>query len=129
MGRTVVRAGTALLAVSLALVGVGCGSSDDSASTSSGSATAAASTQPAGNTAAADDGKVYKVVLPPMFTGNTFLPGHRIRVQISSSNFPRYDRNLNTGVPGTSSTEMVPAMQTIHRSAPQPSHIVLPVVH
>ena len=48
-------------------------------------------------TALMQPGQVYKLVIPPMFTANTFRKGHRIRVQVSSSNFPRYDRNLNTG--------------------------------
>ena len=42
-------------------------------------------------------GKVYKVALSPMVTSNYFEAGHRIRLEISSSNFPRFDRNLNTG--------------------------------
>ena len=42
-------------------------------------------------------GKVYKVTLQPMTTSNYFEAGHRIRIEVSSSNFPRFDRNLNTG--------------------------------
>ncbi|HEY8591625.1 MAG TPA: CocE/NonD family hydrolase [Sphingomicrobium sp.] len=70
-------------------------------------------------------GKVYKVVLPPMFTGNTFLPGHRIRVQITSSNFPRYDRNLNTGANNGATTAMRAARNAIHHSAAYPSKVTL----
>jgi predicted acyl esterase len=44
-----------------------------------------------------EKGKVYKVNFQPMVTSNYFAPGHRIRIEISSSNFPRFDRNLNTG--------------------------------
>ncbi len=44
-------------------------------------------------------GKVYKVDLTPMATSNYFARGHRIRIEVSSSNFPRFSRNLNTGVP------------------------------
>ena len=40
---------------------------------------------------------MYKVALQPMTTSNYFAPGHRIRIEVSSSNFPRFDRNLNTG--------------------------------
>jgi putative CocE/NonD family hydrolase len=72
-----------------------------------------------------EPGKVYKVVLPPMFTGNTFLPGHRIRVQISSSNFPRYDRNLNTGGANSETTKTRVARNAIHHTAAYPSRITL----
>ena len=68
---------------------------------------------------------MYKVVLPPMFTGNTFLPGHRIRVQISSSNFPRYDRNLNTGGANSETTKTRVARNAIHHTAVYPSRITL----
>ncbi len=44
-----------------------------------------------------EPGKVYKVVLGPMNTSNLFQAGHRIRIEVTSSNFPRFDRNLNTG--------------------------------
>ena len=44
-----------------------------------------------------EPGKVYKVTLQPLTTSNYFAPGHRLRIEVSSSNFPRFDRNLNTG--------------------------------
>ena len=44
-----------------------------------------------------EKGKVYKVTLQPLTTSNYFAPGHRLRIEVSSSNFPRFDRNLNTG--------------------------------
>ena len=44
-----------------------------------------------------EPGKVYKVALQPMTTSNYFAAGHRIRIEVSSSNFPRFDRNMNTG--------------------------------
>ena len=44
-----------------------------------------------------ETGKVYKVTLQPLTTSNYFAPGHRLRIEVSSSNFPRFDRNLNTG--------------------------------
>ena len=44
-----------------------------------------------------EKGKVYKVTLQPLNTSNYFAPGHRLRIEVSSSNFPRFDRNLNTG--------------------------------
>jgi putative CocE/NonD family hydrolase len=61
-------------------------------------------------------------------TSNVFLPGHRIRVEISSSNFPRFDRNPNTGGRFGDDAELRPARQTILHDAEHPSRIVLPVV-
>ncbi|MDQ2787653.1 MAG: CocE/NonD family hydrolase [Chloroflexota bacterium] len=61
-------------------------------------------------------------------TSNTFLAGHCIRLEVSSSNFPRFDRNPNTGeVPGRS-MEMVSALQTVFHASEYPSHLVLPVI-
>lgn len=61
-------------------------------------------------------------------TSNLFLPGHRIRVEISSSNFPRFDRNPNTGGTFGEDAELRPAKQTILHDAEHLSRIVLPVV-
>ena len=63
-------------------------------------------------------------------TSNVFLPGHRIRVDVTSSSFPRFDRNPNTGHPlGTDGpNDLVPAIQTIFHDASHPSHIELPIV-
>ncbi len=44
-----------------------------------------------------EPGNVYKITLQPMTTSNYFPAGHRIRIEVSSSNFPRFDRNMNTG--------------------------------
>jgi uncharacterized protein len=75
-----------------------------------------------------EPGEVVEYEIDLWATGNVFKEGHRIRVEISSSNFPRFDRNPNTGeLPGRS-TEMVSALQTIHHSAEYPSRIILPVV-
>jgi predicted acyl esterase len=57
-----------------------------------------------------------------------FLPGHRVRLEISSSDFPRFDRNLNTGEDPSTGTRMAIARQTIHHTAQHPSHVVLPVI-
>jgi putative CocE/NonD family hydrolase len=75
-----------------------------------------------------EPGTPYKVVmlLPP--TSNVFAKGHRIRVDISSSNFPRLERNPNTGEPIGRHTKMVTAEQTVFADAERPSHIVLPVI-
>lgn len=61
-------------------------------------------------------------------TSNLFRAGHRIRVEISSSNFPRFDRNPNTGELPATATRLISAMQTVHHSRWAPSRIVLPVV-
>jgi uncharacterized protein len=73
-------------------------------------------------------GAVYEVSIKAFPTSNLFKRGHRIRVDISSSNFPHFDVNPNTGAPaGTESTPIV-ARNTIHISASEPSHILLPLV-
>jgi hypothetical protein len=61
-------------------------------------------------------------------TATTFLKGHRIRVQVSSSNFPRFDRNLNTGAPHGSDAVPVIATQRVLHTPERPSHVLLPVV-
>ncbi len=61
-------------------------------------------------------------------TSNLFSAGHRIRVEISSSNFPRFDRNLNTGIIPALDTTLMKAKQTIYHSRNYPSCIVLPVI-
>jgi uncharacterized protein len=61
-------------------------------------------------------------------TSNEFQPGHRIRVEISSSNFPRFDRNPNTGHKFGADAELVVARQTVYHDKEQPSHIVLPII-
>ena len=75
-----------------------------------------------------EPGQVYEYDIDLWATSNVFLPGHRIRVEISSSNFPRFDRNLNTGEDPFTSTRMRKAAQTVHHSAKYPSHIVLPII-
>jgi hypothetical protein len=61
-------------------------------------------------------------------TSNTFLPGHRIRLEVSSSNFPRFDRNLNTGDDPATGTRVEKATQTVYHSQRYASHVVLPVI-
>ena len=61
-------------------------------------------------------------------TSHVFLPGHRLRVEISSSNFPRFDRNLNTGEDQATGTRWQAARQTIFHDPRYPSHIMLPVI-
>jgi len=73
-------------------------------------------------------GRVYRYEIDLWVTSNAFLPGHKIRVEISSSNFPRFDRNLNTGEPFGAGTEFIKATQTIYHNKERPSHILLPVI-
>jgi predicted acyl esterase len=61
-------------------------------------------------------------------TSIVFGRDHRIRIDISSSNFPRIDRNMNTGNPFGEDSEGVPAIQTIYHQADYPSYIDLPVI-
>src|SRR5688572_7828541 len=75
-----------------------------------------------------EPGKVYKVALQPMTTSNYFAPGHRIRIEVSSSNFPRFDRNLNTGGNNFDETTGLVAKNTIHHSRQYPSSIKVTVV-
>jgi uncharacterized protein len=70
-------------------------------------------------------GQLYQVTIDAGVTGNVFLKGHRIRVEISSSNFPRFDRNPNTGGPIATETKLVPATQTIYHDADHPSWLSL----
>ena len=75
-----------------------------------------------------ESGEVYEVTLGPLATANVFGAGHRLRIEISSSNFPRYDRNLNTGGNNYDETEWRVANNAVHHSAEHPSRIVLPVL-
>ncbi len=68
----------------------------------------------------------YEIALGP--TSNLFLPGHAVRIEISSSNFPRFDRNLNTGQDSAISAEMVTANQTVFHDTERRSRVILPVV-
>jgi putative CocE/NonD family hydrolase len=72
--------------------------------------------------------KVYEYGIDVAVTGNVFRKGHCIRVEISSSNFPRFDRNLNTGHMLGTDAEMRPARQTVYHTREYPSHILLPVI-
>jgi putative CocE/NonD family hydrolase len=75
-----------------------------------------------------ENGKVYQVNLTPMSTSNYFEKGHRIRIEVSSSNFPRFDRNMNTGGNNYDETEGVVATNKIHHSSKYPSFISLPIM-
>jgi putative CocE/NonD family hydrolase len=61
-------------------------------------------------------------------TSNVFKPGHRIRLYVSSSNFPRFARNPNTGEPAAEATRMVTAQQTVFHESAHASALILPIV-
>ena len=75
-----------------------------------------------------EPGRVYEYSIDLWATSNVFKKGHQIRLEISSSNFPRFDRNLNTGESIAAGAQFVPALQTVLHSAEHPSHVTLPVV-
>ena len=73
-------------------------------------------------------GQVYKFTIDLWSTSNVFLKGHRLRLEISSSNFPRFDRNLNTGEDPAFAKSFVSATNTVYHDAEHPSALILPVV-
>jgi hypothetical protein len=73
-------------------------------------------------------GKVYKIALQPMTTSNYFPAGHRLRIEVSSSNFPRFDRNLNTGGNNYDEAKGTVAHNAVHHSREYPSQITISVV-
>jgi putative CocE/NonD family hydrolase len=72
--------------------------------------------------------QVYKISLDLWATSNVFKKGHMIRLEVSSSNFPRFDRNLNTGADQATSGESVSATNTILHDAEHPSALLVPVI-
>ncbi len=75
-----------------------------------------------------EPGKISKYEIDLWVTSNLFKAGHKIRVEISSSNFPRFDRNPNSGGPFGADTEVFKATQTIHHDGEHASHILLPII-
>ncbi|MGH9528809.1 MAG: CocE/NonD family hydrolase [Terriglobales bacterium] len=73
-------------------------------------------------------GQIYKVTIDLWATSNVFRQGHSLRLEISSSNFPRFDRNLNTGELAAVGTKYVSATNTIYHDAGHPSTLMLPIV-
>jgi putative CocE/NonD family hydrolase len=73
-------------------------------------------------------GKVYPLAIDLWATSNVFRSGHHIRLEISSSNFPRFDRNLNTGESAATSSKMAVATNTVLHDAAHPSALLLPIV-
>ncbi len=75
-----------------------------------------------------EPGTVYKVTMSPMTTSNYFDAGHRIRLEVSSSNFPRFDRNLNTGGNNYDEATSLVAHNEVHHSRQYPSSVTLTIV-
>lgn len=75
-----------------------------------------------------EPGKVYRFEIDLWNTANVFKRGHRIRLEIASSAFPKYDRNLNTGEPLATSTRMVVAENRVWHTPAWPSHLILPII-
>jgi putative CocE/NonD family hydrolase len=73
-------------------------------------------------------GKVYEYSIDMWSTANLFKAGHRIRLEVSSSNFPRFDRNPNTGHDLFADSEMQPALQTVFHNRANASHLTLPII-
>ena len=73
-------------------------------------------------------GQVYQYTIDLWATSNVFKKGHRIRLEISSSNFPRFDRNTNTGKAIGTDSSFVSALQTVSHTSEYPSHVNLPLV-
>jgi len=73
-------------------------------------------------------GQIYKLTVDLWSTSNVFLKGHVLRLEVSSSNFPRFDRNLNTGQVQSTSDRYVAATNTIYHDPEHPSALILPVV-
>ena len=75
-----------------------------------------------------EKGQVHKVVIGPLTTSNYFEAGHRLRIEVSSSNFPRFDRNMNTGGNNYDETTGVVATNVVHHSRKYPTTLKLTVV-
>ncbi len=75
-----------------------------------------------------EPGKTYEFTIDMVGTSNCFLKGHRIRVDITSSHFPQFDRNPNTGEPFGRHSNTKVAAQTVYHDKARPSHLLLPVI-
>lgn len=75
-----------------------------------------------------EPGKTYRYEIDLWVTSNVFQAGHRIRVEVSSSNFPRFDRNPNTGHAFGVDAELAKATQTVFHDRERPSHLLLPII-
>ena len=75
-----------------------------------------------------EPGQVYELTIVLEPTSNLFAAGHRIRLDISSSNFPRFDLNPNTGEPVGQHTHTIVATNVVYHDAERPSHVTLPII-
>ena len=75
-----------------------------------------------------EPGTDYEFTIDLWNTSQVFFKGHRIRLDVSSSSFPKYDRNLNTGEPVDTGTRMERADNTVYHDTARPSRLVLPVI-
>jgi putative CocE/NonD family hydrolase len=73
-------------------------------------------------------GQIYKISVDLWATSNVFKKGHVLRLEVSSSNFPRFDRNPNTGAEQATSRDFISATNTILHDSEHPSVLLLPVV-
>ena len=72
--------------------------------------------------------KVHEIQIELWPTSMVFFKGHRIRLEVSSSNFPRFDRNPNTGKRIASEVNVIPAKQTVRHDPEYPSRLILPII-
>jgi len=75
-----------------------------------------------------EPGQIERFEIDLWVTSNLFKRGHRLRLQVSSSNFPRFDLNPNSGNPFGTDTNLLSARQTIFHDREHPSHLVVPVI-
>jgi putative CocE/NonD family hydrolase len=77
-----------------------------------------------------EPGRIYQLRIDLGATANVFRAGHQIRLEVSSSNFPRFDRNSNTGgvIASVGLEDLRPAINRIHHSAAHPSYLLLPII-
>ena len=73
-------------------------------------------------------GKTYRITVNLAATSNVFLAGHKVRLEVSRSNFPGFDRNLNTGDAQAHSTQMVTATNVIYHDKAHPSAPIIPII-
>ncbi len=76
----------------------------------------------------ANPGETYHIIVDLWSTSNVFLAGHKLRLEVSSSNFPRFDRNLNTGEEQARATRMIKATNVIFHDKAHPSALIFPIV-
>jgi putative CocE/NonD family hydrolase len=76
----------------------------------------------------ANPGETYRITVDLWATSNVFLAGHKLRLEVSSGNFPRFDRNLNTGEEQARAARMIKATNMVYHDKAHPSAVILPVL-